>query len=134
MKPILIALSCFTAAASCWLVVMYFVLQHPGYEMRAVMATLFVIQSALTVASLAGWVDGLWVRVLLLGGAAAILLAGGSAVQATLKGDHFEGFALVIGLALVIQGALTLVVFLRQRPFELFTAHQRYASASARRA
>ncbi len=125
MKTILVGLSCFTAAASCWLVVMYVLLQHPGFQWRAAMAALFVIQSALTVASLAGWVDGGWVRVLLLGGAAAVLLAGGSAVQATLTGDHFEGFALVIGLALAVQGALTLVAFLRQRPFELFTAHQR---------
>jgi hypothetical protein len=125
MKTCLIVLSCFTAAASCWLVVMYVVLQHPGYEWRAAMATLFVIQSVLTVAALAGWADGGWVRGVLLAGAAAILLAGGSAVRATLAGDHFEGFALVIGLALVIQGALTLVIVLRQRPFELFTAPQR---------
>jgi hypothetical protein len=104
---------------------MYFVLRHPGYEWRAAMAALFVVQSALTVTALAGWVDGGWVRVAVLVGAAGILIAGGSALQATLGGDHFEGFALVIGLALLIQGALTLVVFLRQRPFEFFTAPQR---------
>ena len=111
MKPTLLGLSCLTAAASCWLVVMYFVLQHPGYEWRAVRAAVFVVQSALTVAALAGWVDGGWVRVLLLTGAAGMLLAGGLALQANLAGSHFEGYALVIGLALVLQGLLTLMVF-----------------------
>jgi len=124
MKTPVIVLSCFTAAASCWLLVMYVVLRHPGYEWRAAMAALFVVQSALTVAALSGWVDGGWMRVLLLGGAAGIVLAGGSAVQATLAGDHFEGFALVIGLALVVQGVLTLVTFLRRSP-AFFTALQR---------
>ena len=129
LKTALAAIAVFTAAASCWLFVMYFVLQHPGYQARASLAAIFVAQSVLTlilVASSApagpsGRTEGLHavqlgLRVVVLAGACGIAWAGYSAVSSTLSGPHFEGFALVIGAALVLQGALTFVAFARQLP------------------
>ena len=46
-------------------------------------------------------------------GALAITWVGGTWAYATVTGTHFEGYALVLGSALVVQGALTLAVFVR---------------------
>lgn len=129
LKTALAAIAVFTAAASCWLFVMYFVLRHPGYQAGASIAAIFVAQSLLTLvlvasgtpAHAAGRLDGLpavhaGLRLVVLVGACGIAWAGYSAVSATLTGDHFEGFALVIGVALVAQGLMTLVTFARPFP------------------
>ena len=49
-----------------------------------------------------------------LAGGAGLLAAalGGWMVYSTLTGRHFEGYALVLGSALVVQGALTIAVLL----------------------
>jgi hypothetical protein len=113
MRTLLFALSLFTGAASGWLIVMYFTLQHPGFESGAAVAALFAVQSALTIVALSGIVDGRWLKPLLLAGAVGIMVAGVSAVRADLASPHFEGFVLVIGAALAVQGVLTLAVLLR---------------------
>jgi len=133
MKSFLAAIAVFTATASCWLFVMYFVLKHPGYEAHASIALLFLAQSLLTLilvassapAGFSGRPEGLHavrlgLRLIVLAGACGIAWAGVSAVSSTLTGPHFEGFALLIGSALVLQGALTLVTF--ARPLPLFRA------------
>ena len=125
MKTALFGVSCFTAAASSWLIVMYFVLQHPGYEWRAALAALFVAMSVLTVSALAGWADGGWTRPLLLVGSAGLLLAGASAIRTNFDSRHFEGFAVIIGLALALQGVLTLLVFWRPYSQSFLAAPQR---------
>ena len=43
-------------------------------------------------------------------GGAGIVYAGLSMMHETLSRSHFEGYALVLGAALVVQGALTLAV------------------------
>ena len=58
LKTALAAIAVFTAAASCWLFVMYFVLKHPGYEWRAALAALFVAQSVLTLVLVASGKSG----------------------------------------------------------------------------
>ena len=128
LKTALAAIAVFTAAASTLLFVMYFVLQHPGYQARASIAAVFVAQSVLTLILVAsgpagpsGRTEGLHavhlgLRLVVLAGACGIAWAGYSAVSSTLSGPHFEGYALVIGAALVMQGLLTLVTFARQRP------------------
>jgi len=112
MRKALAGLSCFTGAASCWLAVMFVVLGHPGYQWRTVMALLFVVQSVLTLAALAGYANGGGIRLLLLLGAASTVVAGGQALRANASSADPEGYAEVIGLALIIQGALTLWVWL----------------------
>jgi hypothetical protein len=46
-------------------------------------------------------------------GAVGVALLGASAVKRILDAPHFEGFVLLIGSALIVQGVLTLVVVLR---------------------
>jgi hypothetical protein len=47
--------------------------------------------------------------------ATSIAILGVAAINKTLQASHFEGFVLLIGSALVIQGLLTLAVLLRAR-------------------
>lgn len=53
-------------------------------------------------------VTGDWIRWVLLAGAVAIIGVGASWARATVAGPHFEGYAPVLGSAMVVQGALTI--------------------------
>jgi len=97
----------FTLLASSWLAVMFIVLHRPGYERGVSLALVFIIQSLLTLGVTTGLLSALWWRLLAVAGAAGIVWAGGAAVANTLSGAHFEGYALIIGVALVLQGLLT---------------------------
>ena len=136
MKTLLAAIAVFTAAASGWLFVMYFVLQHPGYQGRASLAAIFVAQSILTLILIASGApasgsestDGrravhVGLRLVVLAGACGFIWAGYSAASSTLSGPHFEGFALVIGSALVVQGLLTIATFLKLQEFRAAGLH-----------
>ena len=133
MKTLLAAVAVFTTTACSWLFVMYLVLQHPGYQARASIAVLFIAQSVLTLVLIASSgtaassnrTEGqqavqTGLRLVVLAGACGIAIAGYSAVSETLSGPHFEGFALLIGSGLVVQGALTLVTCARQLPLGVF--------------
>jgi hypothetical protein len=126
MRRLLTAVALFTLIASCWLTVMTFVLHHPPQQ--AVIFALFIVQSALTLAALGALVPGAavltagWIRPVILAGAVGILYSGWTTVaeQASRSGfdpahpraPHFEGYALIVGLALAVQGILTLAAFL----------------------
>src|SRR5262245_52453818 len=86
---------------------MFVVLHRPGFERGAAMSMLFVLQSLLAVATVNGVLTSITWRLLTLAGAAGIVWAGSAAVVRTLSNPHFEGFALVIGSVLVLQGLLT---------------------------
>jgi hypothetical protein len=86
---------------------MFVVLHRPGYERGVSLALIFIVQSLLTLALTTGLLSALWWRILAVTGAAGIVWAGGAAVSNTLAGPHFEGYALIIGVALVLQGLLT---------------------------
>jgi hypothetical protein len=110
MRPMRIALNVvcgFTLLASSWLAVMFVVLHRPGYERGVSLALIFIIQSLLTLALTTSLLSARWWRMLAIAGAAGIVWAGGAAVSNTLAGPHFEGYALIIGVALVMQGLLT---------------------------
>lgn len=107
MRLIVNAVCSFTAAACLWLAVMFVVLHRPGFERGVLMSLLFVAQSLGALAVLNQWVAGALWRAVGLAGAAAIVWSGGNVVAKTLNGPHFEGFALLIGAALVLQGLLT---------------------------
>jgi hypothetical protein len=98
--------ACGVVACS-WLAVMFIVLHHPGFERGAAMSLLFVLQSLLALATINGLLSSLAWRVLTLVGAAGIVWAGVQAVAGALSNPHFEGFAVLIGSALVLQGLLT---------------------------
>lgn len=115
---ILLRLVCgFTILASTWLTTMYFFLQHPGYEQRAAISAGFVLAGLITLASLQLARPPAWLQALVAIGAIALIYEGSSAINAVLRPNaHFEGYALVIGAALAVQGVLTLVVIGMSRP------------------
>ena len=107
MRIALNVLCGFTVAACLWLSVMFVVLHRPGFERGLVMSLMFVAQSLLTLAVVNHRVAAPAWRILAAAGAAGIVWAGGNAIAQTLNSQHFEGFALLIGAALVLQGLLT---------------------------
>ncbi len=107
MKSALLAVSFFTSASACWLGMMEMVLRHPGYGMRIGVAALIALISMATVlvqmANLGVWgARWLWV------GAVVLIGIGGQAFLRNARAAHFEGFVLVISVALVMQGLLML--------------------------
>ena len=108
MRTVLHTLCGFTLLAASWLAVMFVVLHRPGYERGVSMSVIFMMQSLLTIGVSTGRVSEASWRVLAGFGAAAIVWAGSAAVANTLNTAHFEGYALVIGVALTLQGLLTL--------------------------
>jgi hypothetical protein len=112
MKQLLILMCLFVVAAGTWLGVMENVLKHPGYAGRSVIAACIALEGLITLLFLL--VNGRpMFRVLVMTGAAAMVLLGASATVSILRAEHFEGFVLLIGLALILQGALTFGVLLR---------------------
>lgn len=132
MRSTLLCLCCFTLAATAWLGVMETVLHHPGFALRIFCAVLLAGQSMATILFLTlrgrgrpSDFESVQLRpdpvmfaifrghgrlhILLIVGGALILVFGISAVVSILKASHFEGYALLIGAALVVQGALTIV-------------------------
>ena len=108
MRTLLTSICCFTIAASGWLATMALVLRRPGYQALAGLALLCVLQSLLTIRVMADKLSGYGARAVLATGAAGIVAAGGRAVFVNVTRPHFEGYAVIIGVALVLQGLLTL--------------------------
>lgn len=112
MRTWLSVLCLFTAAAGIWFAMMENVLRHEGYSVRIVIACFIAVQSAATLlCERFGRQSPL--RVAVIAGSAALVLLGGTAVLRILQASHFEGFVLIIGLALVLQGALAIATLFR---------------------
>jgi hypothetical protein len=96
-----------------WLAMMELILRHPGYVWRFVVAAAIVAQAALTIAVLEDLVEVPALRWPLAAVAAATGLLGGWIVLEDLSRPglparpHFEGYLLIIGLALAAYGLLT---------------------------
>ncbi len=108
----------FTLLATAYLTASLLVLRPPraNYQQWSLMAALIIAQGVVTLVALL-LARPAPVRYAALAGAFAIALVGALSVFNTLSGPHFEGYALVLGSMLVVQGALTLAVFAR-RPLE----------------
>lgn len=114
LNLLLRGMSVFLFAAGIWLAFMENMLKHAGYPERMLMAAIIAIQGAATL--LLPLLGGrLLFRALIATGATGLAVFGASAIHGILKAPHFEGFVLLIGFALVVQGLLTLVVVLRPR-------------------
>jgi NADH:ubiquinone oxidoreductase subunit 6 (subunit J) len=109
MKTTLAAVSAFTLLACGWLCVMFFVLRHPGFEWRAALLALVVIQSAATLVLLAAGSFTGRPRIILAIGACGLLTLGVSAFVANEAASDWEGYAAVISIALAVQAVLTLI-------------------------
>lgn len=114
VKQLLVLVSFFTAAAGVWLGVMENVLRHQGYAERSVMAACIALQSLGTLLVLLSS-GGSALRKPVMAGAVAMALLGVSAIFKIARAEHFEGFVLVIGAALLVQGGLTLTTLLSAR-------------------
>ena len=112
MRQLLTSICWFGAAAGVWLAVMENVLRHQGYETRSIVAGCIVVQALATVLCVV-LRGGVVVRALLSVGAIGMIWLGTSSILRMLRAPHFEGFVLVIGAALVLQGILTLFSFWR---------------------
>ena len=110
LKTALIALSGFTLLATGYVSLSLVILQPPRANVPQwfLMAALIVAQSALTLFAVRRRAAADWMRWLLVPGAAAVIWLGATWAYATVHGSHFEGYALVLGSVLVIQGAVTL--------------------------
>ena len=127
LKTCLAATCAFTLLATGYLSLSLIVLHPPraNYRNWSAMAALLVAQSMFTLVALAadsaalrvfgpGGIRSRGLHYALLAGGVAIVWLGASWVRSTVSSPHFEGYALVLGSALVLQGLLTLVVFAGQ--------------------
>jgi hypothetical protein len=107
MGKILLAFSLLTLACSGWLALMEMVLRHPGYAGRIGVALAIALICAATILVRmlhVGFRGERWLWV----GAAVLIGLGGQAFFHNARAAHFEGFAFVISLLLVLQGLLML--------------------------
>ncbi len=112
VKQLLMLMCVFTAAAAVWLAVMENILKHNGYAARTAIAACIALQGLSTM--LFSMLGGRAIfRALVIAGGAGVGLLGALVIRRVLQAQHFEGYALVIALALIVQGVLTLVVLLQ---------------------
>ena len=112
VKTALAAICAFTLLATAYLTASLLILRPPraNYQQWTLVAAVILVQGALTLLALrAGSPKGL--RYAAAAGGAAIAALGTSSIYSTVSGPHFEGYALVLGSMLVIQGLLTLMAF-----------------------
>ena len=118
-KTALAAICIFTLLATAYLAASLLILRPPraNYQKWAVTASVIVAQGVLTLTAL--W-SGTRVRQAIVAQGGRYLVAvsgviiavlGASAVYSTLAGPHFEGYAIVLGSAMIIQGLLTVIMF-----------------------
>ena len=105
MGKILLLVSSSSLACGCWLAVMEMLLRHPGYAARILMALIIIAICAGTILVRmlhAGYMCERWLWL----GAAGLILIGVLAFIRHVQSPHFEGFAFVIAILLVLQGVL----------------------------
>ena len=112
LKQLLMSVCCFTIVAGIWLGVMENVLRHDGFRGRSAVAACIAVQSLGTLVLILLSGRSLF-RVAVVWGAVAITLLGGSAFLNNMRTNHFEGFAFLISLVLIVQGVLTFVTLFR---------------------
>jgi hypothetical protein len=109
VKTALAAICAFTLLATAYLTASLLILRPPraNYQQWTLVAAVIFVQGALTLFALRpGSPKGL--RYVAVAGGAAIAALGASSIYSTVSGPHFEGYALILGSALVVQGLLTL--------------------------
>lgn len=106
---------CFcTALAGCWLGMMDLLSRHPGWGSQMVIAATIVSQALLTLAALRFHRYG-GLRAAAIVGSLTLLWLADGALKATFGGAHFEGYVLLIALALIAQAMLAMLTLPRAR-------------------
>ena len=109
------ALAGLAVALGCgWFAGMELLLRHPRYLWRALVAGAIVAEAAITIAMVEDVIEASGLRWPLTVAAAASACLGGLIIAADLArpgvpaANHFEGYLLIAGLALVSYGGLTI--------------------------
>ena len=113
VKSALLALCGLTIAAVVYLTTSVVVLRPPRANLSAWLpfAALLVAQCLLTFVAASRPLS--WLRWLVAAGGAGLVAVGASMVRGTLSSEHFEGYALILGAMLVLQGVVTVAAFFR---------------------
>jgi hypothetical protein len=112
LNRLLAASCCFTLFATAYLSLSVILLRPPrlNYSAWCLVAGLFIAQSVLTLVAVVGAARANWVRWVLITGGIALASTGAWWVHETVSGrPHFEGYALILGCCVAIQGALTVL-------------------------
>lgn len=109
LAPALQLICIFTLMSGTWLGLMELRLRHPGYLSREWIAGLIVGQAAITLIVL-NRLGPTWLRFVALAGCIGILCLSAKALAGVITGTNFEGYILLIALALVLQAALTVMI------------------------
>jgi len=117
LRPLLLALCSFTALSGLWLGAMALRLKHPGYMEGEVTSGIIVTQAFLTMAAVRFGRSSILMSLCAIGCLPLFWLAG-KALKGIIDGSNFEGYILLIALALAIQATLTLALLIggRNRP------------------
>jgi hypothetical protein len=113
LRGTLVVTAAFVLLATAYLTGSMLALQPPRANIRdwLPIAALVAVQGSLTLATIVATPGSRWARWILVLGGVAIIWLGASWLRNTLAGAHFEGYAVLLGTALVVQGMLTLGVF-----------------------
>jgi hypothetical protein len=132
VKTALAAMCVFTLLATAYLSASLLILRPPraNYQHWALTAFVIVAQGGLTLIALRSGnhlrqgFGGQGVRYVVAGSGVALAALGASSVYSTLSGPHFEGYALVLGSAMIVQGLLTIAAFAKLQPFRMAGSQQ----------
>ena len=110
LKTALAAICLLVVVAVGYLSLSVLILHPPrvNYPASIAVAAIILAQSGMTVAAIRGLTS---LRNAVLAGGAVLAILGGWMIQQAVTSDHFEGYALLLGAMLVVQGTLTVVVF-----------------------
>lgn len=114
LRPFLFLLCSFTLSSGLWLGAMGLRLRHPGYVEGEVISAIIVSQGLLTILAL--WLRRVSVLLDLSAiGCLALFWLASKALRGIIDGSNFEGYILLIALALLIQAILTLAMLIAER-------------------
>ena len=114
-KSLFIVLSGLIAVAGAWLASMEMLLKHSGYQGRTMTDVLIALQGVIAALACRDSNPSAALRLLLLVSALGLAYVGVAALIHLFQQPHFEGFVLVIGIAIILQAGLTAAVMLRPR-------------------
>jgi hypothetical protein len=125
MKAELTVACTVTLLATAYLSISLMVLQPPRANFPAwfSLAAVCVAQGVLTLVAITMPRPPGRLRAVVAAGACVLIAIAVWRVRDTLNSSHFEGYNLLLGAMLVVQGALTLAAFVRSAPGHLLTPH-----------
>ena len=121
MKTALTAMCILLLLATGYLSLSLIILNPPraNFPVWFTLAAILVVQSVLTLVANTIPHPPPWLRILVAAGACVLVAIAVWRVRATLVSSHFEGYNLLLGAMLVVQGALTTAAFVRAQHFNV---------------